>query len=362
MISLKESIPLRQKPRRRMEKGATIAPFSIAYRSRNYTGNGGNFMAADPQARKWQLTINNPQICGLDRDRLLEILNRFSLEYFCLCDEIASTGTPHTHIFLYTHSNTRFSTIQNRFPTAHIEKAMGTVRQNRDYLAKAGKWADSEKAETTVEGSFYEWGTIPTEQEEHSPAMSRLLQEVKDGLSTMEIIEGTPAFAFKVKDIEVLRETVTASRYRCQNRELTVLYVFGASGAGKTRGIYEKHPAADICRITDYGRKNGVRFDAYHGQPVLVFEEFHSQIPIESMLNYLDIYPLMLPARYSDRVACYTTVYITSNLPLEAQYPEIQRRKPETWRAFLRRIHVVREYRRDGTIQEAVYDTKRKNE
>ena len=34
------------------------------------------------------------------------------------------------------------------------------------------------------------------------------------------------------------------------------------------------------------------------------------------MLNYLDIYPLYLPARYTDRVACYHHVYITSNAPL----------------------------------------------
>ena len=32
-------------------------------------------------------------------------------------------------------------------------------------------------------------------------------------------------------------------------------------------------------------------------------EEFNSQIPIEAMLNYLDVYPLLLPARYSDRTA-----------------------------------------------------------
>lgn len=53
---------------------------------------------------------------------------------------------------------------------------------------------------------------------------------------------------------------------------------------------------------------------------MLVFEEFHSEIPISAMLNYLDIYPLMLPARYHDRIACYTEVYITSNIPLEDQY------------------------------------------
>ena len=100
------------------------------------------------------------------------------------------------------------------------------------------------------------------------------------------------------------------------------------------------------------GGKNGVRFDAYHCQDVLVLEEFHSQIPISAMLNYLDIYPLTLPARYTDRIACYTKVYITSNIPLEEQYRDIQRYQMETWRAFLRRVQNVIEYLPDGsTVQ-----------
>ena len=71
------------------------------------------------------------------------------------------------------------------------------------------------------------------------------------------------------------------------------------------------------------------------------------------MLNYLDIYPLTLPARYTDRVACYTTVYITSNVPLSEQYMDIQRYQLETWRAFLRRVQNIIEYLPDGsTIQE----------
>ncbi|MBQ8356086.1 MAG: hypothetical protein IJY40_10810 [Oscillospiraceae bacterium] len=98
--------------------------------------------------------------------------------------------------------------------------------------------------------------------------------------------------------------------------------------------------------------RGNVLFDSYKGQPVLVFEEFHSQISISDMLNFLDIYPVMLPARYYDRVACYTEVYITSNIPLEDQYPEIQKCKLETWKAFLRRIHTVTEFRRGGIIRE----------
>ena len=185
--------------------------------------------------------------------------------------------------------------------------------------------------------------------------MYKLLCNVKDGLSTTEIIDETPSFAFKLKDIDILREAYLSERYRSENRELTVTYLFGASGTGKTRGIYKKHPASEICRITDYNGKNGVRFDSYHGQDILVFEEFNSQIPIETMLNYLDIYPLTLPARYSDRTACYTKVYITSNLPLNEQYIDVKHNHPETWKAFRRRIHRVFFYKAGGQAEEIYF-------
>lgn len=316
-------------------------------------------MAANPQARKWALTINNPQNCGLNRDSITDSLKQFHPDYFCMADEIATTGTLHTHIFLYSKSPIRFSTVKNRFPTAHIEKVFGSAKDNRDYITKSGKWAESEKAETSIKDSFCEFGELPNENEEKSPKMFQLLQNVKDGLSTTEIIDNSPSFAFKVRDIDVLRETYLAEKYRSQNRKLTVRYLFGASGSGKTSSIYASHPAGEICRITDYNGRNGIRFDAYHGQDVLVFEEFHSQISIEAMLNYLDVYPLMLPARYNDRVACYTKVYITSNLGLGEQYIEAQQRAPETWNAFLRRIHFVIEHCPDGTKKEVCLEKRR---
>ena len=111
------------------------------------------------QARKWLLTINNPLSCGLDHDRLVELLQLFCPDYFCLADEIASTGTYHTHVFLYSASPIRFGTIKNRFPTAHIDKASGTAAENRDYIRKEGKWAETAKVQTSVAGTFLEFGT-----------------------------------------------------------------------------------------------------------------------------------------------------------------------------------------------------------
>lgn len=309
-------------------------------------------MGNNTQSRKWSLVINNPLEAGLDHAAIREILHRFSPAYFCMADEIATTGTYHTHIFLYSPSPMRFGTLKNRFPTAHLEKAYGSARDNRDYITKSGKWADTDKSETSVPGTFEEWGDLPTEKEEASPDKYRLLQSLREGMTSLEAVEDNPDRFYHYREIETVRQSILEDTYSTIIRQVEVTYLFGASGTGKTRGIFERHNPKSICRITDYGGKNGVRFDSYHGQEVLVFEEFHSQIPISAMLNYLDIYPIMLPARYNDRVACYTTVYLTSNIPLEAQYQEIQRYQLETWYAFLRRVHNVIEYLPDGsTVQ-----------
>lgn len=309
-------------------------------------------MRADTQMRKVMLTINNHHECGLTNEVVAEILMQFVPTYFCMADEISGTGTPHKHVYFYTPSPTRFGTVKNRFPTAHIEKAIGSSKQNREYIRKEGKWASTDKAETSVEGSFYEYGEIPTEGAEKSPQMSQLMQDIRNGMSTAEIIEKSPNLAFRIRDIDALRQTLLAERYAVENRSLNVAYLHGETATGKTSSIYKRHDAKDVCRITSYRKNGGVLFDGYHGQDVLVFEEFHSQIPIEDMLNYLDVYPLSLPARYNDKTACYTFVYIISNSPLTEQYRDVQVRRAETFHAFLRRIDKIYEYRKDGTVME----------
>jgi hypothetical protein len=49
------------------------------------------------------------------------------------------------------------------------------------------------------------------------------------------------------------------------------------------------------------------------------------------MLIYLDRHPAVLPCRYANKQARYTTVYIITNIPLERQYPQVQIDSPETW-------------------------------
>ena len=309
-------------------------------------------MAFNSQSRKWTLTLNNPKDAGFTREKIKSILERFMPRYYCIADEVSTTGTKHTHIFILADSPIRFSTLKDRFPIAHIEKAFGSAKDNRDYIRKEGKWAQTEKAETVVAGSFEEQGYLPSEKEESSPQLAQLIQEIYNQESISNIVINNPAFALRIKDITILQQALLTEKYNQEKRDVDVSYLFGATGTGKTHGIYEKYPAKDICRITNYRGSSGVNFDSYNFHNVLVFEEFASQIPIENMLCYLDVYPLMLPARYSDKVACYTKVIITSNIPLDQQYLTVQHKHPETWRAFLRRIHHVVEYLPDGSTRE----------
>lgn len=148
--------------------------------------------------------------------------------------------------------------------------------------------------------------------------------------------------------MDKIRQDILEDRYRTKWRNLTVTYIFGPTATGKTRSVMEKHGYGNVFRVTDYKHP----FDRYASEPVLCFDEFRSSLMIGDMLNYLDGYPISLPARYANRVACYETVYIVSNITLRKQYPLVQTEEETTWRAFLRRIGNVVEYKADGSTIE----------
>ena len=303
-------------------------------------------MNDNSQARNYNLTLNNPFKYGFNDEKIRATLESLvSVDYYCMCHEKGSTE--HVHIFLYARSPIRFRTIKRKFPTAHIERGRGTVQENRVYFQKTGKWEHTEKAKTVIKDSFFEFGEIPVEASEKAPKQFELLQLIKSGESTMDIIRNNPQYAFKGRDIDLLRDIYLNDKFSKIMRDVDVTYIFGKTAVGKTRFVYDSFDSKDICRITNY-RNGKINFDSYHSQNVLVFDEFRSQIPISEMLTYLDVYPLQLPARYSDRTACYSKVYLLSNIPLDEQYPHLQIKEKETWNAFLRRFNAILEFKENG--------------
>lgn len=295
-------------------------------------------MARKNASRKYQLTINNPKEHGFTHDKIKELLGLFpGIVYWCMCDEIGQEGTPHTHVYLVSKNAVMFQTIHTRFYGAHIEPALGSNKENRDYIRKEGKWVDDEKKESNLADTFEESGELPPEQQPFGSVSEEVYEMIKQGASNVEIMEAFPSAMNRLEKIERARQALIAEQQKTTFRRLEVTYIWGDSGAGKTRSVMEKYGYDKVYRVTNYEHP----FDGYKGEDVIIFEEFRSSLKIEDMLNYLDGYPLQLPCRYADKVACYTKVYIISNIPLEEQYQLIQQNHLETWKAFLRRIHYI---------------------
>ena len=295
----------------------------------------------DTQSAKYQLTINQPIEKGLTHEKILQTIkdNFKTLEYLCMSDEQGSIF--HTHVFVCFHSRVRFSMVKKYFPQAHIEPVKGTVSQNVSYVKKAGKWTDTKKGETAIEGSFEEFGTKPPDSRGQRYDMSELYQMVSDGLTNAEILAINQDYILNIDKIDKVRTTILTERYKNAFRHnLKVRYIYGATGTGKTSSILKEHGCENVYRITDYDHP----FDGYSCQPVICFDEFRNSLKLKDMLTYCDIYPIELPARYSNKFACYDTVYIISNWELERQYAELQKDDIESWKAFLRRIHEIHIY------------------
>lgn len=297
-------------------------------------------MARSIASRKYQLTINNPVEHGFDHDTVKSDLAALSgCLYWCMCDEVGEQGTYHTHLYVAFQNAKEFTSIQRRFYGAHIEIARGTHQENRDYIRKEGKWAKDTKHETNLPETFEESGELPDEPQKRQKDSEAILEMLTDGATNAEILRAFPTAMNHLQHIDVARQTLLAEKYRRIFRDLEVFYIWGKTGIGKTRGVMEQYGYENVYRVTNYQHP----FDSYAGQDVILFDEFRSSLPVSDMLKYLDGYPVMLPCRFADKMACFTKVYLVSNIPMEAQYPNIQAEEPETWQAFLRRFQEVLE-------------------
>jgi hypothetical protein len=298
--------------------------------------------------RKWFITLNNPITKGFSHEHIKAILSDMkSITYWCMADEISDSGTPHTHIFIYSKvSPIRFSTLQRAFDSkADLEHAKGSVVQCRDYISKP---------ETAVPDMFEEWGDFPQERQGARSDLDDIVNLIENGATNEELRELYPAQYLLYKDkIARVRQEIKEEFYRNEERQVEVTYIYGKTAVGKTFFVLNKHTYGEVCHITTY--RNPMIFDKYRNQDIICFDEFDSQIKLQELNGYLDKYPCTLPCRYADKVACYTQVYIISNISLREQYKYEQSSQPDVYAAFTRRIKKVIKFMSDGSRRE--YDT-----
>lgn len=297
-------------------------------------------MASDI-SKSWFCVFNNPDDHGYSGSPQ-EVIERLRDEWIEESDTrsgawvycISAVGLHHVHMVLEDKKAMRFSAVKKTYAIGmHFEATKGNKDQAEDYIYKRGKY--EEKGEEII--AFVQHGEIKGCQGARNDLVE-LYYMIHNGMSNYEILQENPTYLLQIDRMEKVRQSILDEKYKDTWRDLEVIYIWGRTGCGKTRGIMEQYGYSNVYRITDYNHP----FDSYRGQDVILFEEFRSSLLMDDMLKYLDGYPVELSARYINRHACYTKVFFCTNIDLREQYPNIQREQPLTWQAFLRRISRVR--------------------
>ncbi len=312
------------------------------------------------RSRRMQITCNNPLEKNFTPEKIKEAIGRWKTEYYCFCYETGESGTHHFHLYVKFKNPQLTNTVSKQFGNAHVEIIRNSSSQeNRDYIRKEGVYLDSEKKATNHIETFYESCECPIDGKENQGQrtdIDTMISMVNDGASNMEVVQAVPSMALRIPAIEQYRQAYWEDKGK-KYRNLTVWYIYGKTRTGKTSFVYQSHDPSEIYSVVDY-KGNGIwdKYDTARTR-VLLLDEYRSALPFSLILALCDGQPLTLNCRYANRVCLHETVYIVSNIPLEQQYPNIQKDEPESWKAFLARINHVRHYYDIGKYKDYTVET-----
>jgi len=271
-------------------------------------------------AKHWCFTWNN--YTNDDKQRLgttaTQLLESGRIVYLVYGEEIGDSGTPHLQGFITFNKRTTLQATKRLLsPTVHLEQARGTPVQASQYCKK--------------DGSYKEFGTCPKGRGGRSD-LEQLSDRILAGASAKEIQEEFPSHYIRY------RQNILASIRDMQperNAPTHVVVLWGKTGAGKTRQVFNYHE-----RGTIYVHTGENWFDGYDGQPVVLFDDYNgSEFKLSYLLKLLDRYPMRVPVKGGYVQWNPKQVYFTSN------------KDPKTWYANAHEEHQAALFRRINTIQ-----------
>lgn len=254
-----------------------------------------------------------------------------------------TTGRTHVQGYFVLKKKQRRTTVSALFGdlNPHLEVAGGTWEQNVHYCTKPVAGCDCSHCKDCpprVSGPF-EHGKKP--KQGSAKLMEGMWDAISAGTDLYDVVAETPAL-LRYPQAMKMAQSLYLRRKGNQFRHVKVTVLVGGAGVGKSRWPLDKHGYADTFILTkDEGQ---VWWDGYEGQSVLVLDDFHTDWNLRwtTMLRWLDGYPMRLNVKGTSAWACFTHVYITSNLPMQLWYPEKEGAQREP---LMRRIDEIIEWR-----------------
>lgn len=295
----------------------------------------------EQRVRSWMVTLPAETYSKEEVEEALKIYSyRGQLERGLGLTEASPEGYLHWQIWIEHDQPIRFSTLKKKFPKGHFEKRAGTKQQAFDYVTKSD----------TAQGVLIYNGEIDMSDRQGSRSdLERYAEQVLEGVPAHEVVRAEPKALRYLRMLEDLQQKEDAFRHKILGwRPVRVTYLSGPTRVGKSRNVVGSYSPGEVYRVTDYKHP----FDSYAGEKVLVLDEFRGQIDFSTMLNLLDGHVMELPARYNNRWAAYSEVWVISNHDLFEQFPTVKEASFTDWSAFEARFHAVKKMNKSGTVED----------
>ena len=288
-------------------------------------------------ARHWCFTLNNPSDDEYyDLGSLCDQNPPGHVRYLVMGREVGETGTPHLQCYLELGIKERLTWLRaNVNARAHYELRRGPREAARDYCMKDGEWIE-----------FGEWRE---EERGRRRDIETMVEQASQGTPFYDAcgLEPTTAqfpFAYG-KLLEGRALSVTPAW-----RDVKVVVKIGPTGTGKTRSAFDDF-WPDLF-VQDFGSGNGIWWDGYSGQTLLLLDDFAGPgVSFVYLLRLLDGYPVRLPVKGAFTYGTWTEVVITTNKPIITWFPKEADISP-----LLRRIHHVERYVGNGVFHIELID------
>lgn len=115
----------------------------------------GNTKPARLRSRAWTLTLFNY------KEEDITLLSQQFTKYIIGEEICPTTNKQHLQCFLYNNHQVSFSSIKEKWPTAHIETAKGSIEDNLKYCSKEGNYITNIKKKrplkTITDEQLYDW-------------------------------------------------------------------------------------------------------------------------------------------------------------------------------------------------------------
>lgn len=257
------------------------------------------------QAKYWILTIPHHEFLPYLPPQCLYLRGQL---------ELGDSGFLHWQLVTCFQRKVRLTAVRNVFGPFHAEPTKSDAAL--EYV-----WKD----ETAIPDTRFELGALPLSRG-RTQDWEAIRNHAKNG--ELDLI---PPDVY-VRNYNQLRRIAT-DHLQPNPIEREVVCYWGRTGSGKSRRAWGE------AGMDAYPKDPRTKFwDGYRNHRHVVIDEFRGGIDIAHLLRWFDRYPVVVEVKGSSQVLNATKIWITSNIPPEQWYPDVD---AETMAALRRRIAVT---------------------